>query len=158
MMEIQIRDAEAGDLPVLNGIARAAKGHWGYPEEWLEAWRDGLTLTADDLARWSVRVAVDSGGEVLGFCATSPARERWIVEHMWVRPGLIGRGVGRTLVRDALDRAREGGALGLEIESDPHAEGFYLRLGATTVGAVPAPMPGAPDRTLPRLRLDAVGA
>lgn len=113
---------------------------------------------AGDLARWGVRVAVDAAGEVLGFCATSPARPRWIVEHMWVRPGEIGRGVGRALVRDALDRAREGGAVGLEIESDPYAEGFYLRLGAKTVGAVPAPMPGAPDRTLPRLRLDAVDA
>ena len=157
-MAIEIRAAEAGDLPVLNGIARAAKGHWGYPEEWMEAWRDSLTLTADNLARWGVRVAVDAAGEVLGFCAISPARPRWIVEHMWVRPGEIGRGVGRALVRDALERAREGGAVGMEIESDPYAEGFYLRLGAKTVGAVPAPMPGAPDRTLPLLHLDAAAA
>jgi GNAT superfamily N-acetyltransferase len=127
-MGILIRAAEAGDLPVLNGIARAVKAHWGYPEEWMEAWRGSLTLTPDDLERWCVRVAVDSDAEVLGFCATSPGATRWIVEHLWVRPGELGRGVGRALVRDALERAREGGADGLEIESDPYAEGFYHRL------------------------------
>jgi len=157
-MEILIRAADAGDLPVLNGIAWAAKAHWGYPAEWMEAWRGSLTLGADDLARWGVRVAVDSDGEVLGFCATSPGRPRWVVEHLWVRPGEIGRGVGRALVRDALERARNGGADGLEIESDPYAEGFYHRLGAVTVGAAPAAMPGAADRTLPLLQLDAFGA
>ena len=157
-MDIQIRTAGAGDLPSLNTIAWAAKAHWGYPDEWMEAWRGGLTLTADDLARWSVRVAADADGEVLGFCATSPGGPRWVVEHLWVRPGELGRGVGRGLVRDALERAREGGAVGLEIESDPYAEGFYLRLGAERVGAVPAAMPGAPDRTLPLLRLDVARA
>ena len=154
-MELQLRAAAPADLPALNSIAWAAKAHWGYPDEWMEAWRDSLTLTADDLARWSVRVAVDSDGEVLGFCATSSGRPRWSVEHLWVRPRALGRGVGRRLVREALERAREGGAEGLEIESDPYAEGFYLRLGAERVGAAAAPMPGAPERTLPRLHLDA---
>ncbi len=44
----------------------------------------------------------------------------------------------------------------LLIESDPHAEGFYLRLGARRVGSLRADV-GAVRRTLPVLRLDLGG-
>ena len=43
----------------------------------------------------------------------------------------------------------------IAIVADPHAERFYLRLGARRVGEVAGPMPGAPDRKLPLLELDA---
>jgi hypothetical protein len=37
----------------------------------------------------------------------------------------------------------------VEIVAEPNATGFYEKLGARRVGAIPAPMPGAPDRELP---------
>jgi len=40
------------------------------------------------------------------------------------------------------------------VVTDPHAEPFYLRLGARRVGEIAAPMPGAPERKLPLLELD----
>jgi len=40
----------------------------------------------------------------------------------------------------------------------PSSEAFYLRYGAVRVGAVPAPMPGAPDRALPQLRFTEVAS
>ena len=40
------------------------------------------------------------------------------------------------------------GVTALSIESDPHAEGFYLRLGARRIGEVPSTLPG---RVLPLL-------
>ena len=46
----------------------------------------------------------------------------------------MGRGVGRSLFLHALERTRALGFRALEIESDPNAEGFYLRLGAHRVG------------------------
>jgi hypothetical protein len=54
----------------------------------------------------------------------------------------------------AIAHAREYGGCVFRIESDPYAESFYRSLGAERVGLVPAPMPGAPDRTLPLLVLD----
>jgi hypothetical protein len=38
----------------------------------------------------------------------------------------------------------------VELLADPYAQGFYERLGAKRAGEVPAPMPGAKDRTLPK--------
>jgi len=50
------------------------------------------------------------------------------------RSRAIGRGLGRTLFRHALETAAEGVLETLLIECDSHAEGFYLAMGATHVG------------------------
>ena len=150
-----IRAALPADAARLGEIAAAAKAHWGYPPAWLAQWRAALTLTPADVTRWTVQVATDATGTRVGFAALSPAQPRWEVEHLWVHPTVIGRGVGRLLLRDALRRAHAAGDVGLAIDADPHSAAFYLRCGAQPAGAVPAPMPGAPDRTLPRFWLDA---
>ena len=63
-----------------------------------------------------------------------PWGERMDLLHLWVLPEAMGRGVGRSLFRHALERARILGFRELEIESDPNAEGFYRRIGAHRVG------------------------
>ena len=155
---VMTRPATPADAVRLTEIAAAAKAHWGYPPSWLTQWRTELTISPGDLTRWTVRVATDADGTPLGFVATSAALPRWEVEHLWVHPAGIGQGIGRLLLREALREAHTAGAIGLAIDSDPHAAGFYIRCGAQSVGVVPAPMPGAPDRTLPRLWLDAEAA
>lgn len=150
-----IRTATSADVVRLSEIAAAAKAHWGYPPAWLEQWRAALTITPEDLSRWAVRVATDAVGAPVGFAAAAVARPRWTVEHLWVDPSAMGQGVGRALLRDALRRAQAAGAIGLVIVSDPHAAGFYRRLGGRPAGVLLAEMPGAPGRTLPRFWLDA---
>ena len=152
-----IRRATAGDTPALTAIARAAKAHWGYPAAWLAGWEPMLTFTAPDLERADFFV-IQQDGRVLGFSATLPGVQRWTLDHLWVLPEAMGLGYGRRLVEHALARAIAGGATGLEIESDPNAEGFYARLGARRVGWSAAPVPGAVDRRLPRLELDRLPA
>ena len=72
------------------------------------------------------------------------------LEHLWVLPEATGRGIGRSLFTYALERARASGAQSLEIESDPNAAGFYLRMGAHQVGASLSELEGQP-RELPIL-------
>lgn len=45
----------------------------------------------------------------------------------------------------------------VRVLSDPHAARFYERLGAQLVAHAPAPMPGAPDRSLPVYEFSALG-
>jgi GNAT superfamily N-acetyltransferase len=148
-----IRRAAADDTPTLTAIARAAKAHWGYPAEWLAGWEAGLTFAPADLERAEVFV-IEQDGRPLGFSAAVPGVPRWTLDHLWVLPEAMGRGLGRRLVEHALARAIAAGAAGLEIESDPNAEGFYARLGARRVGWKVAPIPGVADRRLPRFELD----
>jgi ribosomal protein S18 acetylase RimI-like enzyme len=152
-----IRRATPDDVPVLSAIARESKAHWGYPAEWLASWEAVLTIRAADLTRYETFV-IEEDGRLLGFSATLAGVPRWTLDHLWILPEAMGRGLGRRLVVDAFARATAAGAVGLEVESDPNAEAFYVRCGARRVGWNAAGIPGAPDRRLPRLELDRLPA
>jgi hypothetical protein len=62
----------------------------------------------------------------------------------------MNRGVGAALFAECEAVARRTGAERLTVESDPYAEGFYLRMGATSKGRVPASVQGV-ERFLPKL-------
>ncbi|HEY0371687.1 MAG TPA: GNAT family N-acetyltransferase [Thermoanaerobaculia bacterium] len=148
-MRISIRRAVPSDSERATELARSAKSHWGYPAEWLNAWDADLEITETDIAKHATFVAA-LDGEVVGVCQLQESDEHAFLEHVWVDPRAHRQGVGRALVEHAQSSAH--GIIA--IVADPHAEDFYLRLGARRVGEVSAPMPGAPDRKLPLLELD----
>jgi GNAT superfamily N-acetyltransferase len=129
------------DAAALSSIARSAKGHWGYPEGWLRQWEDVLTLTSASIAANPTYALVSEEG-ILGFFALKLRGAEAQLDHLWVRPCAIGRGLGRRLFEFAEDVAGAAGAKALRVESDPHAEKFYIRMGATRCGVVPAAMDG----------------
>ena len=144
-----IRRATADDADALSDLAHRAKAHWGYPAAWMREWDAQLTIIPGYLEMHDVWVS-DEDGAIVGMCALEDRKDHWNMEHVWVDPAAHGRGVGRALVMHALDEARRRHAGVVELLSDPYASGFYERLGARRAGEVPAPMPGAKDRTLPR--------
>lgn len=147
-----IRRASPGDAPALTEIAHAAKRHWAYPERWIELWKDTLTITPAFILNNEVYIAsVD--GEIAGFSALSAAEDKVWLEHLWVSPRHIGTGVGKALFAHATAIAAATGAPAMEIESDPNAEGFYLRMGARRVGEVASDIEGK-KRLLPLLAFD----
>jgi GNAT superfamily N-acetyltransferase len=122
--------ASPGDADALTRIAFASKQYWGYPERWI--------------SRWS------------GFYALSGAGYELELEHLWVMPAWIGSGVGRLLFEHAMDRATSRGAKHVEIEADPNAEGFYLRMGARRTGENVYEIEGQ-RRALPRMVVELAG-
>lgn len=148
-MDIQLRRAVAGDASRLTTIAHAAKRHWGYPEELIALWSAELTFTVEYIARHAVYLASVSG-RVVGVYALVRTHPDPELEHLWVSPDFIGRGVGRALVRHAMSTARGWNAARIKIVSDPNAERFHHRMGACRVGDVPSRPAG---RRLPLLCL-----
>jgi len=166
-----IRKAAPAEAAVLTQIAQDAKRHWGYPESWIEHWKENLTITAEFIAENEVYVTevgsrVESGpvplaedgpaaiaNEIAGFYAIVTCGQEAELEHMWVKPEHIGTGVGRDLFMHALETAAFLNAAALEISADPNAEGFYKRMGARRIGEVHSEIEGQP-RTLPRLAID----
>lgn len=155
-MKFQIRSARAGEAGVLTALARAAKASHGYPDAWLTRWESDLRFTEAELARDLIDVAESDAG-VIGVVGVVARPVGWWLEHLWVAPAAQGAGVGAALVNHALARAqgvRHGPVL---LVADPGAAPFYERLGARPLGHEPAPMPGAPERTLPRFGFPAPG-
>lgn len=130
---MQIVRAKPEDATLLTAIAFAAKRHWGYPEKWIEGWRDLLTIRPGFITSHEVYAAILDDRPV-GFHALGRPADRLNLLHLWVLPDAMGRGVGRALFSHALERAQTLGYCELEIESDPNAEGFYRRMGAQRVG------------------------
>ena len=151
-MDIQIRRAQPEEAAALTEIAHAAKRHWGYPENWIEHWKDDLTITPDFIATNEMYVAI-SGEEIAGCCALVMSDSLAELEHMWIRPEHMGNGVGRVLFNKIVERAIAFDAKTVELSADPNAEGFYQRMGATHIGEVQSEIEGQP-RVLPRMSFD----
>jgi len=146
--------ATPDDAATLTAVAHDAKRFWGYPEAWIRSWRDDLTLDQAYIQSYLV-YAIRDHDSLLGFYSLIPLDSMENVcdlDHLWVVPTAMGRGLGRALFEHAVDQARGRGARRFRILSDPHAEAFYHRMGARTVGRLDASIGGV-ERWLPEMEL-----
>lgn len=154
---MRLRHACVGDAAALTRLALQAKAHWGYTAAQIDAWRDELTVRPESITTEPTFVA-ELDGEIAGFCQLAMGSEPVTLEHFWVRPASMRRGVGRALLRHALEHLAAAGRRELGIDADPNAEAFYLAAGARRIAAVAAPVDGEPDRVRPQLRIAIDGA
>lgn len=71
------------------------------------------------------------------------------LEHIFIDPDFIGRGLGRELCRPTCELASSFGAKEVIVRSGPHAAWFYLALGAEFSGDTASSIPG---RMIPTFR------
>ncbi|GAB2834720.1 GNAT family N-acetyltransferase [Streptomyces daliensis] len=167
---MRIRAARPEEAGALSELALRSKAHWGYDEAFLAACRDELTLHPAEIIRRRTLVAVDedggagagagagdvAGGErLLGFTTLEGIPTLAVLGMMFVEPDAMGRGVGSRLFRHTVDLARDLGFARISIDADPHAEPFYLAMGAVRVGTTPSG--SIAGRVLPLLSLE-IGA
>jgi GNAT superfamily N-acetyltransferase len=130
---MQIVRAKPEDAEALTEIAHAAKRHWDYPERWIQSWRDILTMRPEFIAA-NVAYSAIEDGRAVGFYLLTTESDGLHLDHLWIAPLAMGRGIGRALFEHAVGQARALGHQRLKIEADPNAEGFYTRMGAQRVG------------------------
>lgn len=147
-----IRHARAPVGDRLSELALRSKAHWGYSDEFLDACRDELVYDDRYLDAHEVFV-IEVGDRIVGFCSLESLGDGKIeLGGLFVEPGFIGTGLGRTLMRHALAAARASGARVMVIHGDPNARYFYEASGAVEVGRVPSG--SIPGRTLPLFEID----
>ena len=145
---MKIVRAKPEDAAALTEIAFAAKRHWGYPERWIQVWSDILTVTPELVTRNPTFSAMEDDC-AMGFYSLT-TRPRPDLNHLWVLPNAMGRGIGRALFEHAVEQAKELGLATFEIEADPNAEAFYLHMGAKRIGTNVSEI-GGERRELPLL-------
>lgn len=146
----EIREATVDDLPELRDLAYRSKAHWGYDQEFMDAVAPSLAPTSEELPEGVFVLVRDE--RIEGFCAFKTKSGSVFLESLFVAPERIRHGIGEHLWDHAVDFARRAGHPSFLIESDPNAEGFYLRMGARSAGEIVSPASG---RTLPLLRYEA---
>jgi ribosomal protein S18 acetylase RimI-like enzyme len=148
---LEIIRATADMAGTLTNIAFASKRHWGYPERWITIWTPLLTVSVQYIENHDTYVAWEAGGPV-GFYAICVDKSKSSLEHFWVHPESMGKGIGRRLFLHALSSCRAQQMKLLVIESDPNAQGFYEKMGARQIGEVFGEVEGLP-RTLPVMEI-----
>ena len=149
---MKIIRAASTDASLLTEIAHAAKRHWGYPERWIESWRDTLTIRTEFITANVAYCAMEDAHPV-GFYLLTNESDGLHLDHLWIAPHAMGRGIGRALFEHALEQTKRLGHRTLKIEADPNAEGFYTRMGARRI-AVNVTRVEDQSRELPLMRYD----
>ena len=126
---LQIRPPRADEHDRLRRIAAAAKGHWGYDADRVQAWADTMSFDSPATATRELYVADDKGRAAAWAALVHPRDNVTLLDDLWVDPPWIGRGVGSLLFRHALERAAALGADVMEWVAEPNALGFYEKLG-----------------------------
>jgi putative acetyltransferase len=101
-----------------------------YPPEQIEAWAGLLSASSSydqALAEHEMLVAVDAGGQVVGFGQLDVLRSE--IEAIYVDPAASGRGVGRALLAQLEQLARERGLQALQLAATLNAVTFYEAAG-----------------------------
>ena len=150
-MNLQITRAKPEQAEALTQIARAAKGHWGYPKRWMEIWKPQLTFAPQYFEEHESWVA-EIDHAPIAFCTLLERDEIAWIEDLWVSPEWIGKGVGKGLFLHAREMARQRGFQALQLEADPNAVGFYSKMGMKQVGERVSEIEGYP-RILPIMEL-----
>lgn len=123
-----IRPAEARDLASIAAIETASL-------PWAARWSSDSYLPAPDGVRFACVAELE--GRIVGFLMARLAVRELEILNLAVAPGARRSGVGRALVRAALEAAAAQGATGvfLEVrESNAAALAFYDRLGFAVTG------------------------
>jgi len=150
LIEVSIRKASRADAKQLSGIALAAKRHWNYPEPWFKLWGDVLKITPEFIQNNNVWVA-DHNNQIVGFAAISINKSIADLEHIWIIPEHMRKGVGENLINKVIEYCQFNSIEKLRIESDPNSRIFYEKMGAKLIGYVESkPKP----RTLPVLEIE----
>jgi len=151
MSPYSIRDASIEEQRELTQLCVRATMQTGYDEAFIDRVMPGLTIAVPLIAGGCVQVAQRGADEVVGVVTVTTTALQGIalLYGIYVEPTHWRREVGRVLFRAAANRAKALKAGALMIYSEPSAEGFYRRMGATRIGE--GPFYYSPEIVLPQL-------
>lgn len=151
-MIFYIRKAEITDASRLTEISFESKHYWNYPDEYFEIWRQELTITEEYIRNNNVFVAFKNKS-LIGYASLSEVKEDFMagqvpvskgfwLEHMFVIPKYIGKGVGRGLFLAISNECQKSKIPIINIFADPNATGFYEKMNCVFQGETPSSIPG----------------
>ncbi|WP_044640057.1 GNAT family N-acetyltransferase [Risungbinella massiliensis] len=146
---MRIYRALPNDAATLTHLAFRSKSHWGYSMQFMEQCSEALTITPEVIRDHIIYLGVTSDEQFIGFYGLDNNPTRALLTDLFVDPTYIGKGYGKQLWDHMTKMAQDLGILEIEIESDPFAKSFYLRMGAKYKEEVPSQ--SIMGRTLPLL-------
>lgn len=133
---MEIKKAKISDAEILTNLTLKSKAHWQYGAEQIEKWRADLTISTQYISKSEVYNLWYRNQIVAYYSYFSLDNDRVKLDNMFVHPDFIGKGFGKVLIFDFINRARRQGFTKVLLESDPNAKEFYAKLGFRVIGEV----------------------
>ncbi|MGE7949018.1 GNAT family N-acetyltransferase [Lysinibacillus sp. NPDC093688] len=143
-----IRSAKVQDCHLLSNLAYQSKAYWGYVEDFLQQCKDDLTITKEYIVENPVFV-MESDNKIVAFYSFTINEMK--LDALFIDPDYIGKGFGRIIWDHLLNKAKELGISEFTLDSEPNAEGFYLKMGAKKIGSTQSTV--FHDRHLPLMKV-----
>src|SRR5580658_663528 len=118
-MNFTIRAAEPGEAEELTRIALSSKGHWGYSERQLGYWLDKFLKVSADYVRANKVWVAEIDTTLAGFAAIKDRGAASELDHLWILPDYIGKGIGKALFASVASHVAATGRRELVFTSDP---------------------------------------
>lgn len=151
-MKTMIRTAVPEDSQKLTEISFTSKRYWQYPEAYMKAWEEELTVSVKYIENNEVWVYEQESEPVAYYAITRLAsdlkfdghllKKGFWLDHMFVSPGCIGSGIGSQLYNHMCEMYGKRKTGKIRVLADPHARGFYQKMGARYRGEFPSSIPG----------------
>jgi GNAT superfamily N-acetyltransferase len=145
---LSLERARPESAEALSALALRSKCYWPYPLDYLVKCMDALRISTEDIEKWPVFTARHAN-ETIGFFMLKEIDGEPRLDHLWVDPRFIGKGLGRWLFAKAIEEAGRLEWRAFRIAADPFAERFYSKLGARRIGEIQSRI--KPDLFLPHL-------
>jgi GNAT superfamily N-acetyltransferase len=126
---LRITVAMPDDIGTLRRVYRQASLSNGGDRAKLLANPDALEFSDTCVREGRARVAVAADGRIVGFVTPLDVGDRLELEDLFVDPEWMKRGVGRALVADVVETARQRGFSQIVVIANPHALAFYEKVG-----------------------------
>ncbi|WP_017728458.1 GNAT family N-acetyltransferase [Halalkalibacterium ligniniphilum] len=143
-----IRKAKPKDSDTLSNLAYKSKSYWGYSKDFLKRSKDDLTVTGEYIEQNPVYL-MEKDNKIVAFYNFEVKNKK--LEALFIDPDYIGKGIGKLLWLDLLGKAKELNIKEFTLDSEPNAEGFYLKMGANKIGYTSSTV--FPNRNLPLMKV-----
>ena len=129
-----IEKANIIDDKILTLITKKSKAFWGYSPEQIQEWDKNLTISQDYIKEHNVyKLTVNN--LIIGYYSYFFKDEKEIeLDNLFILPEYIGKGLGKYLVLDFLNRIKDQKAERIILDSEPNAESFYSKMGFVKIG------------------------
>ncbi|WP_298859589.1 GNAT family N-acetyltransferase [uncultured Gimesia sp.] len=137
-----IRRAMPQDSTAISSLGIRSKAVWNYSPQMMATFRKELTLSSEEILNRIVYVSTIDD-KIIGYYSLREIDSEAIeLEHLFVDPDHLKRGYGSRLFQHAIEVVTSSGFTRLIIQSDPHAAGFYEKLGVPLLKTIPSSIPG----------------
>ena len=132
---VMIRPARPQDAQALTDLAVRSEAHWGQDADFMDTFRRVYAVTPAFIERNTAFVAEDARG-LAGFYALVPEEDAVSLEYLYLDPGRLGEGLGRTLWQHMAAHCRTQAIREVRLVCGPEPRAFYLKMGAVETGEI----------------------